>query len=74
MLQKFANDTLKLKKDNTPMTKTCVRKEGTVNSKFIKAHNITSCIHPYELIALFLTLNGNPYSTAKKNTPKLSTA
>ena len=69
MVQKFANGTVKRKKDNTPMIETCIRKKGTVNSKFIKAHNLTSCSHPADFIVFFLPLNVNPYSTAKNPLP-----
>ena len=59
MVQKFANDTFKQKKGGTPMTETRFHKKGTVNSKFIEAHNLTSCSNPDDFISLFPPLNGN---------------
>ena len=69
MVQKFSNGTVKQKKDCTPVTETCICKKVTVNSNFIEAHNITRCSHPDDFIALFLPLNGNPYSTSKNPLP-----
>ena len=69
MSQKFDNGSVKRNKDVTPMTETYVIKKGTVNSEFIEAHNLTSYSHPAEVIALFLPLNENPYSTEKNPLP-----
>ena len=69
MVQKFANGKVKRKKDGNPMTETYVCKKGTVNSKFIEAHNLTSSSHPADFIALFLPLNVNLCDTAKNPLP-----
>ena len=69
MVQKFAHGIFRRKKDGTQIKETCVHKKVTVNSRFIEANNLTSYSHPYDFIALFFSLNGNPYSIAENPLP-----